>query len=322
MTCARRPRFVATVPVRDYERVGQPHSPWPKASISATRWCSCGCRKSKLPDEAPARKLYVSAWFLKVRDLVEASGARWYILLGLLRAAMAPDEVIAPYDHTLNRLGVAKQRAWAFKVLSRLLPSWPDSGAWSCTRAAVPRVPDRTAAAARRVCRGADGGPPARRAARVAIPAPISRLDDLNNSMTSWRSWSVVSAVSGRWRRSASSGTGRDAGSTSSSSRVRCGEKRGPGRASCGSARTLWGAARVRRSSSGSVSTAAPRRAAAIIAAAGWLQVAGRASAAGKRRHARVSVVGRKGDLDQGSRAARHGPPRGARSPRSPSSRR
>jgi hypothetical protein len=79
------------------------------------------CVKSKLPHEAPARELYVSAWFSKVRDLVEASGARWYILSAYY-GLVAPDEVIAPYDHTLNRLGVAERRAWAFKVLARLLP--------------------------------------------------------------------------------------------------------------------------------------------------------------------------------------------------------
>ena len=36
--------------------------------------------KSKRAHTAPARSLYTSAWFCKVRDLVEASGGRWFVL--------------------------------------------------------------------------------------------------------------------------------------------------------------------------------------------------------------------------------------------------
>jgi hypothetical protein len=38
------------------------------------------CVKSKLPYPAPPRSLYISAWFHKACDLVEASGARWFVL--------------------------------------------------------------------------------------------------------------------------------------------------------------------------------------------------------------------------------------------------
>jgi hypothetical protein len=38
------------------------------------------CVKSKLSRSAPARTLYTSAWFRKVRDIVEKSGARWFVL--------------------------------------------------------------------------------------------------------------------------------------------------------------------------------------------------------------------------------------------------
>jgi hypothetical protein len=79
------------------------------------------CVKSKLPHPAPARALYTSTWFTKVRDLVEASGARWYILssrYGLVK----PDAEIAPYNYTLNTMGITERRQWASKVLDRLLP--------------------------------------------------------------------------------------------------------------------------------------------------------------------------------------------------------
>ena len=52
--------------------------------------------KSKLPHPAPARSLYTSAWFEKARDLVEASGARWFVLSSRY-GLVAPGTEIAPY---------------------------------------------------------------------------------------------------------------------------------------------------------------------------------------------------------------------------------
>ena len=83
------------------------------------------CVKSKLAHRAPARRLYTSAWFKGVRDLVETSGARW-LLLSSLYGLVEPDAEIAPYDHTLNSLGVADRQAWAKKVLEKLLPEAAD----------------------------------------------------------------------------------------------------------------------------------------------------------------------------------------------------
>ena len=79
------------------------------------------CVKSKLPYAAAARDLYTSAWFNKARSLVEASGAPWFILSSFY-GLVAPDRRIAPYEYTLNDLGVADRRAWALKVLEQLLP--------------------------------------------------------------------------------------------------------------------------------------------------------------------------------------------------------
>jgi uncharacterized protein DUF6884 len=79
------------------------------------------CVKSKRTHSVPARSLYTSPWFCKVRDIVEASGARWFVLSALY-GLVAPDAEIAPYDRTLNTLGVAERRAWASTVLERLLP--------------------------------------------------------------------------------------------------------------------------------------------------------------------------------------------------------
>lgn len=79
------------------------------------------CVKSKLAFAAPARELYTSAWFRKARDIVEASGAHWLVLSSRY-GLIAPDAIIAPYDYTMNTLGVAERRAWAVDVLDKLLP--------------------------------------------------------------------------------------------------------------------------------------------------------------------------------------------------------
>jgi hypothetical protein len=79
------------------------------------------CVKSKLARPAPARLLYTSAWFRGVRDIVEARGAPWF-LLSSLYGLVVPDEEIAPYDRTLNDIGVSERQAWANKVLQKLLP--------------------------------------------------------------------------------------------------------------------------------------------------------------------------------------------------------
>jgi hypothetical protein len=79
------------------------------------------CVKSKQSHAAPARSLYTSTWFRKTRDIVEESGARWFVLSSLY-GLVAPDAKIAPYDYTLNTLGIAERRDWANRVLGKLLP--------------------------------------------------------------------------------------------------------------------------------------------------------------------------------------------------------
>jgi hypothetical protein len=79
------------------------------------------CVKGKLSRAAPARDLYVSTWFQKVRDLVEASGARWFVLSSHY-GLVGPDEVIRPYEYTLNSAGITERREWAERVLAKLEP--------------------------------------------------------------------------------------------------------------------------------------------------------------------------------------------------------
>jgi hypothetical protein len=60
-------------------------------------------------------------WFVKARAYVEGLGVRWFILsakYGLL----SPDEVVAPYEITLNEMASDERRAWASRVATQLRP--------------------------------------------------------------------------------------------------------------------------------------------------------------------------------------------------------
>jgi hypothetical protein len=78
---------------------------------------SCVSKKRDVP--SPARDLYESELFRRARAYVEASGRPWFIL-SAKHGLVDPDEVIAPYDETLNTMGVAERRAWAEKVQAQM----------------------------------------------------------------------------------------------------------------------------------------------------------------------------------------------------------
>jgi hypothetical protein len=54
-------------------------------------------------------------------DIVEKSGARWFVL-SARHGLVAPGDEIAPYDHTLNAMGLAERKEWASHVLDKLFP--------------------------------------------------------------------------------------------------------------------------------------------------------------------------------------------------------
>ena len=79
------------------------------------------CVAGKKASPAPAKELYVSALFCKIRAYVEHIGQPWFILsaqYGLVH----PDTVIEPYDCTLNGMRTAGRRKWASEVLAQLTP--------------------------------------------------------------------------------------------------------------------------------------------------------------------------------------------------------
>ena len=72
-----------------------------------------------------AKDLYVSDWFRKVRALIEPKEASWFIL-SALHGLVPPDDVIEPYELTLNKMRVAERRSWSAKVLRQLEPMLQD----------------------------------------------------------------------------------------------------------------------------------------------------------------------------------------------------
>lgn len=88
-----------------------------KVNPAAILLISCVSRKQNLA--CLAKDIYISDWFRKARQYAEASGCRWFVLsakYGLVK----PDQMIAPYNQTLNKMSVLERREWASKVFEEL----------------------------------------------------------------------------------------------------------------------------------------------------------------------------------------------------------
>ncbi len=100
-------------------------SPWPGACSRyrsydyVVRVGLVGCVKTKGSRPSQARDLYDSTLFRGRRRFVEATCERWFVL-SAKHGLVAPDEVIAPYDETLNEKPASAKRQWATAVLVRL----------------------------------------------------------------------------------------------------------------------------------------------------------------------------------------------------------
>jgi hypothetical protein len=82
------------------------------------------CVKTKLKSKAPAKDLYISSLFTKSRRYVESKGGHWRIL-SAKHGLVEPDQVIGPYEMTLNKMGIADRREWAARVLKELVSLEP-----------------------------------------------------------------------------------------------------------------------------------------------------------------------------------------------------
>jgi len=86
------------------------------------------CVGQKQPNAARAADLYTSAWFVKARRRVEETGDPWFIL-SAEHGLLPPEQVIEPYDSTLNTMPAAERRDWARRVQDQMdvtLPAGAD----------------------------------------------------------------------------------------------------------------------------------------------------------------------------------------------------
>src|SRR5437867_1174243 len=77
------------------------------------------CVSKKCTTTSRARDLYISDWFTKARDYVEATHSPWFILSAEY-GLVPPDEVLAPYERTLNTMSTSERKAWATKVKAQM----------------------------------------------------------------------------------------------------------------------------------------------------------------------------------------------------------
>ena len=77
------------------------------------------CVAGKLNHPAPARDLYISAWFRKARAYVERRSGQWFIL-SAKHGLIGPSEIIATYDETLVRMSANGRRLWGARVIEAI----------------------------------------------------------------------------------------------------------------------------------------------------------------------------------------------------------
>ena len=78
-----------------------------------------GCVKTKLGHGAPAKDLYISDYFAKMRAYAEASGRPWFILSAEY-GLVSPEEWLEPYERYLPDTSRDYRRAWGEQVAEQL----------------------------------------------------------------------------------------------------------------------------------------------------------------------------------------------------------
>jgi hypothetical protein len=85
-----------------------------------------GCVATKRDRPLPAKDLYVSELFRRRRFYAESSGKQWFIL-SALHGLVEPNEVIPPYERSINDLTPAERANWAAQIASTLVDRAPDA---------------------------------------------------------------------------------------------------------------------------------------------------------------------------------------------------
>ncbi len=82
------------------------------------------CVSGKRSAQTQARNLYTSDWFLKARKYVESTGSPWFIL-SAEHGFVSPEQILAPYERTLNTMRKSERQAWAARVIDQMKTSLP-----------------------------------------------------------------------------------------------------------------------------------------------------------------------------------------------------
>lgn len=89
-----------------------------------TKVALVSCVKSKQQAAAAAKDMYISTLFSGMRRYAQRHADTWYILSaehGLLQS----DQIISPYERTLNTMPKKERLAWAERVQHQLLEVLP-----------------------------------------------------------------------------------------------------------------------------------------------------------------------------------------------------
>ena len=90
----------------------------------ATRVALIPCGKHKRDSASPARDLYQSQLFRGLRHYAETHADAWYIL-SAQHGVLRPEQVVEPYERTLNTMPKRERLAWAERVQMQLLELLP-----------------------------------------------------------------------------------------------------------------------------------------------------------------------------------------------------
>jgi cytoplasmic iron level regulating protein YaaA (DUF328/UPF0246 family) len=77
------------------------------------------CTKAKRSAPSEARDLYISPLFRGMRSYAERNAERWYIL-SAEHGVLEPNQIVAPYERTLNTMSKAERLIWWQRVEKRL----------------------------------------------------------------------------------------------------------------------------------------------------------------------------------------------------------
>ena len=84
------------------------------------------CGRKKKDRRAQAGEMYTSPRFSKARELIAATECPWFIL-SAKHGLLSPDEMIEPYDMSLNNMPREECQLWAEKVKQQMDTHLPDA---------------------------------------------------------------------------------------------------------------------------------------------------------------------------------------------------